>query len=257
MPGKLELDQVVRLLTAVSPLEFARRYLGFYPNEPQARVLNRVSDFRQVALNCCRQWGKSTVGAVWAVHRLCFVPGSTVLVVGPSGRQSGETLRKVGDFLAILGIKTRGDGVNRHSKVLPNGSRIVALPAKEGTVRGFSAVSMLVVDEASRVPDEIYDALLPSLAVANGDVILLSTPEGKRGEFCRAMTEGERWLRHTGPVTECERIPAEFLERERKRGDKHYRQEYLCEFVETGTYLLEEIVVKRAFTPEEESWRSV
>ena len=248
-------EQVRLALAAISPLEFARMALGFYPDEAQARVLGRLPEFRRVALNCSRQWGKSTIGAVWAVHRLWFVPQSTVLVVGPSGRQSGETVRKVREFLSVLGVKSRGDGVNRDSAVLPNRSRIVALPAREGTVRGFSAVAMLVVDEAARVPDEVYDALVPSLAVSSGDVILLSTPEGMRGAFYRAMTEGERWLRHTGPVTECKRIPAEFLERERARGETYFNREYLCEFVETGKYLMEETLVKRMENPKEESWR--
>jgi hypothetical protein len=243
------------MLGAVSPLEFARRFLGFRPDEAQARVLERAPNYRQMALNCSRQWGKSTVAAVLAVHRLFFVPGATVLVVGPSGRQSGETLKKVEAFLGTLGIKTRGDGVNRHSMVLPNGSRIVALPAREDTVRGFSAVSMLIVDEASRVPDDVYLALLPSLAVANGDVILLSTPLGKRGFFFREMTEGERWLRHTGPVTECKRIPKDFLEKERERGESYFSQEYLCEFVENGKFLFEETLVKKMIKPGEAAWR--
>jgi hypothetical protein len=102
-------ERLRRVLAAVSPLGFARRFLGFWPDEAQARVLDRAPDFRQVALNCSRQWGKSTVAAVWAVHRLFIVPRSTVLVVGPSGRQSGETLRKVAAFLGVLRLKTRGD----------------------------------------------------------------------------------------------------------------------------------------------------
>jgi hypothetical protein len=38
----------------------------------------------------------------------------------------------------------------------------------EDTIRGFSAVSMLVIDEASRVSDEMYEALRPMLAVGDG-----------------------------------------------------------------------------------------
>jgi hypothetical protein len=244
-------------LLGMSPLEFAREVLGFRPDPPQARVLERAPQVRQIKLNCSRQWGKSTVAAVLAVHRLVMQPGSTVLIVGPGARQSGETLRKVADFLAVMGVKTRGDGVNRHSKVLPNGSRIVGLPAVEGTTRGFSAVSMLIVDEAARVPDEVCLGLLPSLAVSNGDLILLSTPRGRRGFFYREMSaEGEtgQSLVHTGPVTEGKRIPEEFLERERARGEAYFRQEYMCEFVETGRFLLDEKVVKAMSGRSEEAW---
>src|SRR4051812_26521544 len=76
-------------------------------------------------------------------------------------------------------------------------------------LRGFSAVSMLIVEEASRLPDAAYFALLPSLAVLDGDLILLSTPMGRRGFFYREATEGVSaadTLVHTGPVTECSRI---------------------------------------------------
>ena len=62
--------------------------------------------------------------------------------------------------------------VNRRSIVLPEkGARIVALPSSDAKIRGFSRVSLLVVDEASRVPD--------------GDIALVSTPFGKRGFFCQ------------------------------------------------------------------------
>lgn len=252
--NKLLVDQVRLVLAAVSPVTFARTFLHWQPSPAQVRVLDCLPDFRQAALNCSRQWGKSTVGAIWALHRLFFVAGSTVLVVGPTGRQSGETLQKVREVIRILGIKTRGDRSNRSALILPNGSRIVGLPAKGANIRCFSSVSMVIFDEAARVKDDVYDALLPSLARMNGDVILLSTPDGKRGEFYRAMTESERWFQHTGPVTECERISLEFLARERSRGETYFREEYLCEFIENGKFMMNESLVRRARKPQHEPW---
>ena len=243
---------------ALSPLVFAQHILGFQPDEHQARVLERAIDFRQIGLNCSRQWGKSTVAAVLAVWRLITQPNSTILIIGPSGRQSGETLKKVREFLSRLNLHTRGDGVNRNSIVLANASRIVGLPAKEDTVRGFSAVSLLIVDEASRVPDEVYLALRPSLAVSQGDIILLSTPRGRRGFFYREMTAEDtqqQWFRHTGAVTECKRIPEEFLAKERSRGEAYYKQEYLCEFVESGRYLFDEALVNGMEKQDLDAWR--
>ena len=207
-----------------SPLDFARMVLGFWPDEPQARVLREALNFRRIGLNCSRQWGKSTVVAVLAVFRLVMEAGTMVLVVGPVMRQAGETVTKVRKFLRVLGLKTRRDPAHPDALVLPNGSRIIALPAVEATVRGYSAVSMLIIEEAARVPDEVCLALMPSLAVSGGDLVLISTPRGKRGLFFREMTCGERpgWLRVTGPVTECKRIPAEFLEQERARGEEYF-----------------------------------
>jgi hypothetical protein len=132
--------------------------------------------------------------------------------------------------------RLRGDGDDKISLLLPNGSRIVGLPGMDGTVRGFSAVSMLVIDEASRVPDSMYRALRPMLAVSDGDVWLMSTPCGRRGFFYEAWQHGgKEWFRVLGPATECSRIGATFLERERSvMGAAASRQEYLGEFVDDG-----------------------
>ena len=108
---------------------------------------------RRVMLNCTRQWGKSTMTAAKAVQRAQSRAGSLTLVVSPSARQSGEFLRKAKAIVRRLGMRPRGDGDNEISLLFPNGSRIVGLPGNEATMRGFSAVSLLLVDEAARVDD--------------------------------------------------------------------------------------------------------
>jgi hypothetical protein len=46
---------------------------------------------------------------------------------------------------------TKGDRRNPISLAFPNGSRIVGLPGTEATVRGFSSVSLVLIEEAARV----------------------------------------------------------------------------------------------------------
>src|SRR5438132_7947400 len=123
---------------------FARERLRMRPDELQAKMLG--GSVRRGLLNCTRQWGKSTVAAVKALHRACFEPGSLTVVLSPSGRQSAEFLRKASGFARKLGVTPRGDGDNEISLMLPNGARIVGLPGSESTVRGFSAVSLMVID---------------------------------------------------------------------------------------------------------------
>ncbi len=213
------------------------------------------SQAKRGILNCSRQWGKSTVLAVKAVHRAWTVAGVTILVASPSERQSGEFLRKAAEFLGRLGVKRRGDGDNASSLALPNGSRIVGLPGTEGTVRGFSAVSLLLIDEAARVPDAVYKSLRPMLAVGNGDLWMMSTPWGKRGFFYETWAYGDGWERHTAPATACARIPAEFLEEERRElGSRWFAQEYLCEFVDDGAGWFGRDLVEEAFSGDEPLW---
>ncbi len=83
---------------------------------------------------------------------------------------------------------------------LTNVSRIVCLPCREETIRGYSNVSLLVIDEAARVPDDLYRAVRPMLAVSDGRLICLSTPYGKRGFFYDAWANGgDDWHAHRGP----------------------------------------------------------
>jgi hypothetical protein len=224
--------------------------LGFTPDPTQARLLDTPS--KQVLLNCTRQWGKSTTTAAKAVHQACTVARSLTLVVSPSGRQSGEFVRKAEDLARRLGVRIHGDGDNETSLAFPNGSRLVGLPGNERTVRGFSAVSLLLVDEASRVSEELYMAVRPMLAVSGGATWLLSTPHGRRGFFYEAWDRGGRdWDRVKVPATECPRIRPEFLEQERRTmPDRYFRQEYLCEFTETEDAVFSRELIERAFTDE-------
>jgi hypothetical protein len=234
------------LETGLDPVGFARRRLGFEPDARQAQVLR--SRAKRLLLNCSRQWGKSTVSAVAALHRAWFRRGSLVVVTGPSERQAAEFVRKVRDFVARLDVKPRGDGQNK-SVVLPNGSRIVGVPSKQSTVRGFSGVSLLIIDEAAHAPDDLYLAMRPVLASSGGDLWCLSTPNGKRGFFWEEWAKGgAEWTRVSAPATECSRISKEFLEEERKTHPENwFRQEYMCEFVQDFEGLFDMELVDAAF----------
>jgi hypothetical protein len=225
---------------AADAARFALTRLGFQGDEKQTRVLSLLP--RRLLLCCSRQWGKSTVGALAAAHRAYCFPGSEIVALSPSGRQSAELVRKVRRFASMLGLAPRGDGQNRISLLFPNGSRVVGLPANEATVRGFSAVSLMLVDEAARVADDLYEAVKPMLATTDGSLWLMSTPFGKRGFFYQEWAHGgEGWVRVEAPATECARIPARFLEEEReKKGERLFAQEYLCRFLQSEDCLFRE-----------------
>jgi hypothetical protein len=208
---------------------------GITPDAWQADLLR--SDARQMILLCSRQSGKSTITSILALHQAIYKPDSLILLLSPSLRQSQELFRKLQDFYNALDSDSLPQAVEESAlrMELSNGSRIIALPGKEATIRGFSGVSLLVIDEASRVPDELYQAIRPMLAVSGGRIVLLSTPFGKRGFFHSEWTDGDGWQRTKITADLCPRIDKEWLERERQMiGDWWYLQEYFCEFVETS-----------------------
>ena len=149
-----------------------------------------------------------------------------------------------------LGVRTRGDGDNEISLLFPNESRIVGLPGSECTVRGFSAVSLMVIDEAARVPEDLYKAVTPMLAIGEGALWLMSTPWGRRGFFWEAWAHGgPRWERFSVKATDCPRISRKFLEDEHASvGERWFGQEYLCEFVDVNDGVFNRELVEAALS---------
>jgi hypothetical protein len=189
-------------------------------------------------MNCARQTGKSTAAGVLALHEALTAPGALVLIFAPAERQAKELFSKVAGFYHTFGHPIPADSYRKLGMQLVNGSRIEALPGTEKTIRGFSGAALLIVDEAARVDDGLYYAIRPMLAVSGGRLMMLSTPYGRRGVFYEEWTAGHGWERYKVPASECPRIPASFLEAERRSMPEWwYAQEYLCEFRETEDQL--------------------
>jgi hypothetical protein len=200
--------------------------------DPWQRTLLRSRSERMLLL-CSRQAGKSQTAAALALVTALRTPGALVLLLSPTERQSGELFRdKVMRLYHDAGRPVKAARETALQLDLANGSRIVSLPGKEGTVRGFSGVALLVIDEASRVPDPLYLAVRPMLAVSRGRLLCLSTPAGKRGFFYQEWSdEAAPWQRVRITADQCPRIPADFLEAERLAlGPRWFAQEYLCSF---------------------------
>jgi hypothetical protein len=101
------------------------------------------------------------------------------------------------------------------------------LPGREETIRSFSGVKLLILDEASRVPDDLYRSVRPMLAVSQGRLLALSTPFGQRGWFYNEWVGAGPWQRIHVPWTMCPRIAADFIAEEtRALGQGWVDQEY-------------------------------
>jgi hypothetical protein len=225
--------------------------LGIVPDPWQGDLLRSTAP--RVLLNCARQSGKSTMAGVVALHRALTVPGSLVLILAPAERQAKELFSKVAKAYHALGHVIPAESYRKLGMELTNGSRIEALPGTEKTVRGFSGVDLLVVDEASRVADDLYYAVRPMLAISGGRLMLLSTPYGKRGVFFEEWDGGDSsaWERYEVPASQCPRIPNIFLEEERLALPAWiYRQEYECSFEETEDQVFSHELVSAAITDE-------
>jgi Terminase large subunit, T4likevirus-type, N-terminal len=226
---RFALDRVAFARYAGSNL---KRRRTFEPDPWQERLLRSIH--KRILLNCSRQSGKSTTTSIIALHKALYEPGTLTLCIGPAERQAKEFFAKVSRFYHALGGQVSAESVRKLGLTLDNGSRIEALPGSEKTIRGFSEVDLLILDEASRIDDALYYSVRPMLAVSDGSLMMLSTPWGKRGVFFEEWTGDGDWDRYEVSATDCPRITAEFLEEERRRlPERLYFQEYFNKFVET------------------------
>jgi hypothetical protein len=179
-----------------------------------------------------RQSGKSQTAAALALREALFRPPALVLLLSPTLRQSGELFKdKVRRLYHALGKPVACIQETQLTMELANGSRIIALPGEEETIRGYSGVSLLIIDEAARVPDALYYSVRPMLAVSRGKLVALTTPFGKRGWFYEEWRGGNSWERVAIRADQCPRINPCFLAEERIAiGEHWFYQEYMLEF---------------------------
>lgn len=204
--------------------------LGFQLDDTQAKIV--LSNSRRLIVCCSRQWGKTTTVAAKAAAEALEHPG-LILVIAPVERQARECFRKIRMCLKRSIPDDPWPEDNKTSLELPNGARIVALPAKGDNIRGYTNPRLIIIDEAAFVPDEDYKAIRPMLS-HGCRLIVMSTPFGKRGWFWEAWTKKSAWERVSVVATECSHISEEFLEEEKiALGPWWYAQEYGCEFLDS------------------------
>jgi len=241
------------LARALDPVVLAEQ-AGLVPDPWQAAVLRSAAS--RMLLNCSRQSGKSTITSILALHTALYASDSLVLLLSPSLRQSSELFKKCIGVYRDLGRPVSPESETALTLTLQNGSRIVSLPgSKDGNIRGYSGVNLLVIDEAAWVAESLYMSVRPMLAVSGGRLLALSTPHGTRGWFYEAWRGVEAWERYEVPATLCPRISPEFLaEEKRNMGEWWFAQEYGCTFSEAETQAFRREDVERAFREDIDVW---
>lgn len=244
------------------------RSIGFTPFEWQTAFLRDQAKMK--ILNGARQCGKSTITSAEACHAARFTNKALVIIEAPTEVQAGLDMEKLFDFIAHDPKYPKIERKSDSQIVLVNGSRIRVVIATDKSSRGYSNPDMIILDEASRIPDVVYRSGVRPMLTDNSkcELILLSTPFGKDGFFYRAWTsidgawskyevrspwtvredDQRRLIRHDMPREEHERREAlhikfrysprhedfeEQSENLREMGMQQYLQEYCCDFVET------------------------
>jgi len=205
-----------------------------------------------ITIRAGRQSGKSEVISQKARDFAFSHPGTVTLIIASTQRQSGLIFEKCRgrcdemDFYAEKPTLTK--------IVLQNGSRIYCVPAgRTGHgIRGYT-VDLLIADEAAFIPETVWMAVTPMLAVSSvergfGWVITISTPYGKGGYFYDTFSDSDILPIHVSSE-DCRRISKKFLQKEKRRMTKmEYRQEYQAEWTDEWNQFFSTSLLKSRMT---------
>jgi hypothetical protein len=211
----------------VDPALWVRKALNMTPSAWQEEFLRAPLGASILALTA-RQVGKTTTAA-WAIaNSMLFTPGSLSVIACPAQRQSAEAVRRVRGALIKAGAELESDNV--FALELKNGSRVLALPGSDDSIRGLTVDGWIVADEAARLPNALIAALRPMRARRpQARFAMLSTAWSRTDPFWTAwVSDDPSWIRLKATADEIKTFSPEFLEQERiALGEDGFEREYL------------------------------
>lgn len=184
------------------------------------------------------------VGKSFALSLESVVMGTqekcNALLLSASERQSREMMEKVYSHIRALKAMTNNglvpEAETKTEVRLPNGSRIISLPANPDTVRGFSGHVFLDEFAFHRDSRAIWRALYPT--VTRGYKLRISsTPQGKQNMFYD-LWNNDNFSRHQTDVylAAAEGLKVNVTELRSGVGDPDtWAQEYECQFLDEST----------------------
>lgn len=204
---------------------------GLAPDPWQADLIR--CDARQIAVLCTRRAGKSRAVAARVLPRCLTRPRYRVLVFSPTEDQSKEFLDYVREMNETVGCPVPLVRESRTELAWANGSVVKAKPDSPRGSRGFTP-DLLVIDEGAQVSDELFLSVQPMMVLGRAEMLILSTPFGKRGWFFGIWDDPAKlalWRPFKVTAYECPRISPRVLDEHRRTmPPRWFAQEYLCEF---------------------------
>ncbi|GER92679.1 hypothetical protein A45J_0397 [hot springs metagenome] len=194
-----------------------------------------------------RQIGKSFTLAMEAIVE-ALKHKCNNMILSSSDRQSKEVMQKVYSHLRFLKVRSdeiiKAERETKEEVQLPNGSRIISLPANPDTCRGFSGNVFL--DEFSFHKDsrEIWKAMYPTIT-RGYKIRVSSTPNGKSNMFYDLWQHSDASKHMTSiydAVREGLKVNIDDLRKNMTDPDA-WVQEFECQFIDEATaYITYEMI---------------
>lgn len=173
------------------PAWWVREVLGHELWPGQVRILESVRDNRETTVKSCHGAGKSFNAAATALWWLYSHPHSTVITTAPTDRQVKGILWKeirLGHQRARRPLG--GELLKQELKIADDwwAWGFTAPDYDPDRFQGFHSIyTLVIVDEASGVSDDIYDAIDGVLTADESRLLMIGNPTNPSGRFAKAF----------------------------------------------------------------------
>ena len=221
------LDEFVREYCH-DPVKFVKEVLGATPLPYQEEFLDALAGGeRKMSVRSGHGTGKSTT-ASWAMlwYVLLRFPNKVVVTAPTSGQLFDALFAELKRWIGELPIQLQPMLTVKSDRVelaaAPSEAFISARTSRAETPEALAGVHsdnvLLVVDEASGVPEKVFEAAAGSMSGHNATTILLSNPTRSSGTFFESQTRlsGSYWTRRWSCV-DSPLVSDEFVEEMRLR----------------------------------------
>ena len=171
------------------PVAYCREILKWEPWSLQCKTLESVRDHDRTAVASCHGTGKTATAARAVVWFLSVFPHSRVVTTAPTAAQLRDVLwREIGAAYHSADGFIGGELYGTRLEIAADWFAVGLSTDRPERFQGFHAEHLLlVVDEASGVSEEIYDAASGFLTSPGARALLIGNPTQVSGEFYAAF----------------------------------------------------------------------
>ena len=213
---------------AYDPVLFVREVLGADPLEYQAEFLEAIANGeRKISIRSGHGTGKST-SASWAMlwYLLMRFPNKVVVTAPTSGQLFDALFAELKRWIGELPKPVQGLLTVKSDRVelaaAPSEMFISARTSRAETPEALAGVHsenvLLVVDEASGVPEKVFEAAAGSMSGHNATTVLLSNPTRSVGTFYESQNRmSDSWWTRRWSCVDSPLVSDEFVDEMRER----------------------------------------
>jgi hypothetical protein len=252
------------------PVAFAKDVVGIAPLDHQAEFLRAVADpaIRHVSVRSGHGTGKSTAASMALLWHLLLRYPSKGVVTAPTSAQLFDALfaelkglvNRLPPMIQSL-IEVKSDRIEL--KASPEQAFISARTSRAENPEALQGIHaphvLLVADEASAVPDQVFEAAAGSMSGHTATTVLLSNPTRSGGFFFDTQTRlADQWWTRRWSCIDNPLVSAEFVAEMRARYGEDsaaFRVRVLGEFPRADDdtilpYALIEDAMRRSVVPD-------